>query len=401
MDAIAIYNTTALDAAGSLSFSLFDSFLEYIDRGEKTTRTYITNLRQFAAFLKYRAITRPDRRDIIAYRDYLAAEHDAIKLDNTSFTGWSYRTTPTGERITLKCRPATIAGYLRCVCQFFRWTAAEGLYPNIAENIHAPKVEIGHKKDFLTAQDVLAIENNIAAAGQAKIEAAATKEKDTAGRIERATEQDLRLKAIYLLAVNAGLRTIELSRANVKDLEIKKGQGVLYLWRKGHSDADLKKALAPDVLAAIQEYLDSRKDKYTGNSPLFVSTGNRAGGKRIAATTISQMLKKAMQAAGYNSERLTAHSLRHTTAQNVLCITGENIHKTQHYLDHKSPVTTQAYLHETEAQQAEEQALANNLYNFYHGNTQKADMSRLESILGIMTKEQLEQLTNIAAAMTR
>ena len=99
---------------------------------------------------------------------------------------------------------------------------------------------------------------------------------------------------MYLLAVNAGLRTIEISRANIKDLEIKGGNAYLYVWGKGHTEADTKKPIAYEVYTAIQEYLNNRSDYITANSPLFVSTGNRSGGKRIASTTISTMLKRAM-----------------------------------------------------------------------------------------------------------
>ena len=79
----------ALQTAGSIITSdlqpaLIGEFIAYIDRGEKTTRTYLTNLRQFFAFLKYRGITRPDRKSVIEYREYLAAEHDAIQLDATT-----------------------------------------------------------------------------------------------------------------------------------------------------------------------------------------------------------------------------------------------------------------------------------------------------------------------------
>lgn len=65
---------------------------------------------------------------------------------------------------------------------------------------------------------------------QERTQAAQEARKDTAGRMQRSGEQGKRLYAIYLLAVNAGLRTIEISRANVKDLETKGGQSWLYIW---------------------------------------------------------------------------------------------------------------------------------------------------------------------------
>ena len=388
----------AIIPANDLQASLFNEFIQFIDRGEKTTRTYITNLRQFAAWLKYASIARPIRQDIISYRDYLSAEHDAIQLDAAE--GWTYRRDKNGNRIRVTCKPNTIAQYLRSVGQFFRWTAAAGLYPNIAENVHAPKIRHDtHKKDALTAADVLTIEKSIQAAADEKAAAAAEAEKDTAGRIIRATEQGKRDYAMYVLAVNAGLRTIELSRANVKDIEVRNGRAVLYIWGKGHTEADARKPLAPQVYAAIKDYLNARSDRPTANSPLFVATGNRSGGQRIAETTISKILKKSMQAAGYDSYRITAHTLRHTAGTNVQEIT-QNLYVTQKYMRHANPATTEIYLHnDTERQEAQ---TAQELYNLYHGITDKADnRQRLESILQGMSAAQIEQLTGIAAAMSR
>ena len=396
MEALEIYNSRNLTPAQDFNPGLFDDFVAWIDRSEKTTRTYLTNLKQFMAWLKYAAVVNPIRQDIISYRQWLTAEHEAIKLDRDSITGWKYRTDAHGNPLKINCKPNTIAQYLRSVCQFFRWTAANNLYPDIAANIHAPKLRHDrHSKEALTAPEVLAIEKSIAQRAQERTQAAQNAQKDTAGRMQRSTEQGKRLYAMYLLAVNAGLRTIEISRANIKDLETKGGQAWLYIWGKGHTEPDQRKPLAPEVAAAVKEYLKSRTDKPTGNSPLFVSTGNRSRGKRIAATTISTMLKRAMQEAGFDSERITAHSLRHTAGTNVQEITG-NLYATQLYMRHSNPATTEIYLH-TETEQAEA-GIAQQLYNLYHG-TGTDNRAKLEQLISRLTPEKLEQLTGIAAAM--
>ena len=391
----------AVFPSADLKPALFNDFIQFIDRGEKTTKTYITNLKQFVAWLRYKAITRPIRSDVIAYRDYLAAEHEAIQIDTATAAGWTYRTDSAGRRYTITCKPATVAQYLRSVAQFFRWTAANGFYPNIAENIHGPKIRNdAHKKEALTAADVLQIEQTISLQAERKAQDATQAAKDPAGRFQRATEQGARLYAMYSLAVNAGLRTVEISRANIRDLETINGVSVLYIWGKGHSEPDQKKTLAPEVRAAIDEYLALRTDKPTGAAPLFVSTGNRSGGQRIASTTISKMLKKAMQAAGYDSERITAHSLRHTAGNIVMELTGDNLFITQTYMRHTDPKTTEIYLHrDTERQEAE---IAKELYNRYHGiTTQDGNRTKLESIINGMTPAQIEQLTSIARAIAR
>ena len=394
MEALAIYNRQEITPAQDLTAGLFADFVRFIDRSEKTTRTYIVNLRQFMAWLKYTDTRRPVRNDILLYRDWLTVEHDAIMLDPVA--GWRYRTDRSGNPVKVNCKPNTIAQYLRSVCQFFKWTAANGIYPDIAANIHAPKVSHStHRKEALTPAEVLTIENSIAQKAQEATATAAEAEKDTAGRMQRSTEQGKRLYAMYLLAVNAGLRTVEISRANIKDLVTKGGKTTLYIWGKGHTEPDQRKPLAPEVVAAIKDYLQSRTDNPTGNSPLFVSTGNRSGGKRIAPTTISTMLKQAMKEAGFDSERITAHSLRHTAGTAVQELTGD-IYTTQKYMRHSNPATTEIYLHnDTEQQEA---SIAQQLYNLYHGKTNDTG-ERLQAIINRLNPAQLEQLTNIAAAM--
>ena len=394
MEALAIYNRQEIAPAQELTTGLFMDFVAWIDRSEKTTRTYIVNLRQFMAWLQYTDTRRPQRADIVNYRDWLSVEHEAIQLDPVA--GWRYRTDRNGNPVKVNCKPNTIAQYLRSVCQFFRWTAANNLYPDIAANIHAPKVSHNtHKKEALTPAEVLQIENSIAQKAQEATQAAADAAKDTAGRMQRSTEQGKRLYAMYLLAVNAGLRTVEISRANVKDLVTKGSSTWLYIWGKGRTEPDQKKAIAPEIMAAIKDYMQSRTDRPTGNSPLFVSTGNRSGGKRIAPTTISTMLKQAMQQAGFDSERITAHSLRHTAGTAVQELTGD-IYTTQKYMRHSNPATTEIYLHnDTERQEA---TIAQQLYNLYHGAI--ADTGeRLQMIINRLNPAQLEQLTTIAAAM--
>ena len=110
-----------------LTPDLFMEFIEWVDGSERTTRSYITNLRQFAAWMAYTGAHNPTRTDLISYRDWLMAEHDAIQLDPESPTGWSYRTDPrTGKPQRITCKAGTVSQYLRSVKQFFKWTAAAG-----------------------------------------------------------------------------------------------------------------------------------------------------------------------------------------------------------------------------------------------------------------------------------
>ena len=54
MGAIAVMNPqpVGLMPAREITTALFEDFVQFLDRGEKTTRTYLTNLRQFMAWLR-------------------------------------------------------------------------------------------------------------------------------------------------------------------------------------------------------------------------------------------------------------------------------------------------------------------------------------------------------------
>ena len=110
------------------------------------------------------------------------------------------------------------------------------------------------------------------------------------------------------------------------------------------------------------------------------------------------MLKRAMVEAGYNSDRITAHTLRHTAGTNAMKITG-NVYTVQNYMRHASPATTEIYLHnDTTAAEAE---TARQLYNLYHGiESDTGSRAKLEDILDRLTPAKIEQLAGIAAAMT-
>ena len=329
---------------------LFTEYLEYLDATARTTKDYIVNLRQFAVWMKYANVTQPTRADVISYRDWLTSEHEAITLQDSP-KGWGYRLDKEGGHITVTLKATTVCAYMQSVKAFFSWTESRGIYPNITQRVRLPKIARTHKKDALRAADVVAIENSIKALAADKEAAAGNAKKDRAGRAARATEQGARDYAMFVLGVNAGLRTVEISRANVKDLETIGGQSYLYVWGKGHAEADTKVPISHTARSAIDDYLAIRASSTAGNTPLFVSTGNRSGGKRMQPKTISAIIKKAMKDAGYSSDRLTAHSMRHTTAAMALQATGNNIYEVQATLRHTTTVPSQQYLDELKAEQ--------------------------------------------------
>lgn len=339
MQEITVYNSQ-LQSRAAISTDLFRRFIEYTDREPTTTKGYITCLRQFANWITATDTTQPERADILAYKEYLNGAHF-------------------GRSGAELLKAGTKQQYLRAVKHFFKWTAAEGIYPNIADNIHGVKINHDtHKKDALDREAVKII----------------------ADHIDRSTESGKRLYAMYLLCISCGLRTIEINRANIEDIKKTGARTYLYLQGKGHSEHDQPVLLIPEVKAALQDYLQSRTDIPTAKSPLFVSTSNRSKGKRIAPTTISTMLKEALVSAGYDSDRLTAHSLRHTSGTGAYKATG-NIYLAQKHQRHADPSTTEIYVH---AEEREERNTEQQVYNYFFNPSAGKDQ-RQEAIELIAT----------------
>lgn len=339
MQEITIYNSQ-LQSRAAISADLFRRFIEYTDREPTTTKGYITCLRQFANWITATGTTQPERADILAYKEYLNGAHF-------------------GRSGAELLKAGTKQQYLRAVKHFFKWTAAEGIYPNIADNIHGVKINHDtHKKDALDREAVKII----------------------ADHIDRSTEIGKRLYAMYLLCISCGLRTIEINRANIEDIKKTGDRTYLYLQGKGHSEHDQPVLLIPEVKDALQDYLQSRTDTPAAKSPLFVSTSNRSKGKRIAPTTISTMLKDALVSAGYDSDRLTAHSLRHTSGTGAYKATG-NIYLAQKHQRHADPSTTEIYVH---AEEREERNTEQQVYNYFFNQAAGKDQ-RQEAIELIAT----------------
>ena len=170
--------TAELVTAGAFRPSLFSAFVQWVDRGEQTTKTYLNHLKQFFAWTRYREIIEPIREDIIAFREWLLREHEAIQLDERAAGGWTYRRDVSGRVLIVTCTPNTTAQYLRSVKQFFRWTWTSGLYPDISANIRPPKVARNiHKRDALTAAEVLTVETWIKENAQTSLLSAEEKRK--------------------------------------------------------------------------------------------------------------------------------------------------------------------------------------------------------------------------------
>lgn len=313
MNEMMILNQSSLQAA-AFSKDLFGRFIEYCEVKQTTLQGYMVCIRQFMKWLQANEIRQPQREDVRAYKAY---------LDSQNFSA------------------GTRAQYLRAVKHFFKWTASEGFYPNIADNIKGAKVRRDNtKKEDFSEEDI----------------------KTILASIDRSTEAGKRDFAMILLSVTGGLRIVELQRADIQDIATIKGQKVLYIQGKGRDEKDEYTKLIPEVAEAIEDYLQSRPP-FRKNDPLFTGTSNRGRGQRMAEPSISRIIKNVFRNAGFDSAKLTAHSLRHTS-NTLLFKSGADLFTVQKHARHSDPATTQIYLH---AFEREKDRSEQNIYNQIFG----------------------------------
>lgn len=312
MNELQVVQANSIVAQNTVGAELFDRFINYLDASPKTIDTYTKALRQLFNYFSFNGIRQPQREDIIAFRDELKASGH---------------------------KPTTIQNYITATKIFFSWTAQEGLYPNVAEHLKGAKLNRDHKKDYLTSRQV----------------------KEVLEAVERDTLKGLRDYAILTLMVTGGLRTIEVIRADVGDIRTVGEATVLYVQGKGKEEKAEYIKIAPAVEKAIRAYLTARGNK-ADTEPLFTSTSNNNNGKRLTTRSISGIVKERLVNAGYDSSRLTAHSLRHT-AVTLALLAGQDITEVQQHARHANIATTMIYNHALDrAKNGCSEAIANAIF---------------------------------------
>lgn len=287
---------TELTTRQTVSADLFKRWIAYIDASPKTVATYTRAIKRFFLYLQAAGISQPTRETVVQYREYLKQDH----------------------------KPTTVQSYLTAVKLFFRWTDQEGLYPDIANHVKGAKLDTGHKRDYLTSKQAARLLEGI----------------------DRSSLKGLRDYAILSLMVTTGLRTVSVIRADIQDIRTVGDDVALFYQGKGHEEKATFVKLAPPVEEAIRAYLKDRgpADK---TAPLFASIAHRNSGQRMTTRSISRLAKEHLVNIGLDSDRLTAHSLRHTAATLNL-LNGGTIEETKQLLDHASIDTTLIYSHALE-----------------------------------------------------
>ena len=267
------------------------SFLNGLDIMETSRETYRWGLVRFFKWIRSsgRSLETLSPADIMSFKNSLMKE---------------------------KLSPLTIGGYVTAVRMFYSWTETSLLYPNIARSVRPPRGRKGFRKCALSPQE-------------------------SASLLDYLKERSLRDYAIVNLILRTGLRTIEVSRADIGDVVRKRGKRVLKVWGKGADEKDAYVILGQPVWGPIQEYLGQRK-AYSKTDPLFVTEGKGHKGVRMGPRSIQYLCKEALKAIGLDGHEYSAHSLRHTTGVLILK-NGGDWKDVQRVLRHASPATSQIY----------------------------------------------------------
>ena len=293
--------------------SLVDSFINSQDVKQSSKNLYKRTLKQYFNWVETTdylliEIARPQ---ILEYKDYLL---------NSGMSS------------------LTVGSYITSVRRFYEWTEANKFYPNVAKGIKTPKRKQQFKKQPLLPNQATALLNFY---------------QDKAPRDY----------AIISLLLRTGLRTIEVIRASVEDITFKGGKRVLLIQGKGRDEKDNFVLLTDKSYQPIADYLATRVN-LSNTEALFTSTSNNSKGERLTTRTISYIAKEGLKAIGLDERSFTAHSLRHTTAVNILRA-GGSLETAQFTLRHSNPATTQIYtatLNEERRLENSGEALLDSLY---------------------------------------
>lgn len=273
---------------------IIDEWLDGADIVDISKRSYRVKLSQWFRYLSLMRydVRQPTRQQVIDYKRY---------LENAG-------------RSTL-----TIDSYITAVRLFYRYCVRRGYYPyDITEGIRIATKIKGYRKHPLSKELV----------GQ------------LLDSIDTATLKGKRDKLMIALMVLLGLRTCEVERIDISDIEYSYDTRIIRIQRKGRHDKAEVLALTPYLDELLNDYMSEREVE-RWSEPLFMSE-RRAHGTRLQRTSISEIVHDRLRAIGVADPKITAHSLRHTCACLMLS-EGVEMETVRDMLGHTSTNTTRLY----------------------------------------------------------
>lgn len=274
-------------------------WIQFCDVQKPTQTTYNKGIQAFAGYLKTNGVDTPTRQDIINFRKWMLDEDNG------------------GENPIYKVSTARL--YMTVIKKFFAWLASKGLYLNVADGVKLPALGSEHAHDALTLKE----------------------SKKVILSFKGRSEKCLRDKAIMSLMIGAGLRSVEVVRLNIGDIEKRRGQWFMKIHGKARAGKVDSVPLSAELKALIDQYLKARP-KGKISSPLFISTSRRNLGQRLQTQTVSRLAKKVFASNGIESARVTCHSCR-ATACTLMLEAGIDIRRVARILRHKDTKVTEVY----------------------------------------------------------
>ncbi len=275
------------------------------NRSDKTIKNYEKILMAYFDYCQNNHIEQQDRLTILEYKKYL-------------------------ETRPKKPSVSTLKIIFSCLRSFYAEMDLQGRSPDIARHVKIEGIRNNFVKTALSLKQAQALIKKI----------------DTKAKQRFHTINDIRNDAIIWLMLTAGLRCVEVERADKKDIEILDSESGIYrLWvqGKGHVSKDQFVMLESNTYSKIQQYLSLRADD---NSALFVTHPNNSTSKvsRIYSAEISMMVKETLRSVGIDNPKITAHSLRHTCAMIAFDELGMTNEQVQQTLRHSDPKVTNIYI---------------------------------------------------------
>jgi len=239
-----------------------DAFLSSIDGQGTTRRTYRKAILIFMDWISSsgRILSGMTPVDILAFKDSLLARNKS------------------GLTINL---------YLSVVRRFYKWAKSHNLYPNIADGVSSVRT---NRKTFRKMHL-----DNEEGAQLLEYEAEAKKvvgKSEIHSKILNDAEKQIAMRnfAMVNLMLRTGLRTIEVSRADIGDISKKKDKRILKVWGKGHVEKDDFVVLTDEAYNPIKDYLTYRPYA-SPNEPLFACEGLDSKGRRMSTRRIQAICR--------------------------------------------------------------------------------------------------------------
>ncbi len=264
---------------------------------DQTRKSYLSDLRQFRAFLESHGESAEGRDDIPT---------DPMLI--RSFLASLYRE---------KLRKVTVSRKVAALRSFYRYLLREGRVRfNPAEIMQLPRCE-KYIPVVLSVDEVLSL-LRVNFSGDAK---------------------GLRDRAIIELFYSAGIRLSELTGLNIGDVDF--AGGLIRVRGKGRKERIVP--VGTPAFQAVEAYLNRRAEpevrgRQKGSAePLFLSSR----GMRMNPRGVARVVERVVRESGIG-RKISPHALRHTFATHLLDA-GADLRSIQEMLGHRSLSTTQKY----------------------------------------------------------